>query len=58
MTETRQERSRRLRLERHRKYNTSAKGQRRNRAYEAAHPDRRLRWEPARNALAQAVGHE
>lgn len=34
-----------------RKYNTSAKGQKRNRAYEDRHPERKLRWEPARNAL-------
>jgi hypothetical protein len=38
-------------LARHRKYNTSAKGQKRNRRYEDAHPERKLRWEPARNAL-------
>jgi hypothetical protein len=33
------------------RYNTSDKGQRRNLRYEAAHPERKLRWEPARNAL-------
>jgi hypothetical protein len=38
-------------LARHSRYNTSAKGQRRNRRYEDAHPERKLRWEPARNAL-------
>lgn len=37
-------------LERHGRYNRSAKGQARNRVYEAAHPERKLRWEPARNA--------
>lgn len=39
------------RLAAHSKYNTSAKGQRRNLRYEAKHPERKLRWEPARNAL-------
>lgn len=43
-------------LERHRRYNTSTKGQRRNLAYEARHPERRLRWEPARNALRAPLG--
>ena len=38
-------------LERHTRYNTSSKGQARNRRYEATHPERKLRWEPARNAL-------
>jgi hypothetical protein len=38
-------------LARHSRYNASAKGQRRNRRYEDAHPERKLRWEPARNAL-------
>lgn len=31
------------------KYNRSKKGQRRNRKYESEHPDRKLRWEAARN---------
>jgi hypothetical protein len=35
-------------LERQRRYNTSRKGQARNRKYEEAHPERKLRWEPAR----------
>jgi hypothetical protein len=39
------------RREAHRRYNTSRKGQARNRRYEAAHPERKLRWEAARNAL-------
>jgi len=38
-------------LKRHSKYNTSAKGQARNRKYEAAHPERAVRWEPARDIL-------
>jgi len=38
-------------LARHRKYNTSAKGQKRNQKYEENHPERKLRWEPARDAL-------
>jgi hypothetical protein len=42
-------------LARHRKYNTSAKGQKRNRRYEDAHPERKLRWEPARNALRASL---
>ena len=33
------------------KYNQSAKGQKRNRRYEDAHPERKLRWEKARNAM-------
>lgn len=33
-----------------RRYNASAKGQARNKRYEQARPERRLRWEPARNA--------
>jgi hypothetical protein len=33
------------------RYNQSAKGQRRNRRYEDAHPERKLRWENARNAM-------
>ena len=43
-------------LERHRRYNLSSKGQRRNARYEAAHPERKLRWEPARNALRAPLG--
>jgi hypothetical protein len=38
------------RREYHRRYNSSAKGQARNKRYEEKHPARRLRWEPARNA--------
>lgn len=38
------------RAERHRRYNRSPAGQARNARYEARHPERRLRWEPARNA--------
>jgi hypothetical protein len=36
------------RRERHARYNSSAKGLARNRAYEDRHPERKLRWEPAR----------
>lgn len=42
--------ARERRLDAHRRYNLSAKGQARNRRYEAARPERKLRWEPARNA--------
>ena len=52
MTEPARER----RLDAHRRYNTSAKGQRRNLRYEARHPERKLRWEPARNALRSGIG--
>ena len=38
-------------LARHKRYNQSAKGQARNRRYEEAHPERKLRWEAARNSL-------
>jgi hypothetical protein len=38
----------------HQKYNLSAKGQARNARYEAKHPERKLRWEPARNARPSA----
>ena len=37
--------------DRNHRYNHSAKGQRRNRRYERKHPERRLRWEQARNLL-------
>lgn len=40
----------------HRRYNLSAKGQARNRAYEDRHPERKLRWEPARNAARNPNG--
>jgi hypothetical protein len=33
------------------KYNLSAKGQARNQRYEDKHPERKLRWETARNTL-------
>lgn len=44
------------RLEVHRRYNHSAKGQARDARYEARHPERKLRWEPARNALRSPLG--
>lgn len=44
------------RLDTHRRYNTSLKGQARNARYEARHPERKLRWEPARNALRSSLG--
>lgn len=34
------------RLERYRRYNRSAKGAKRYRAYEEKHPDRAARWSP------------
>lgn len=43
-------------LAKHSRYNTSSKGQKRNRRYEDAHPERKLRWEPARNALRSPLG--
>lgn len=48
--------ARERRLAAHRKYNLSSKGQKRNVRYEAAHPERKLRWEPARNALRSRAG--
>lgn len=38
-------------LAKHLKYNQSTKGRRRNQRYEKKNPHRKLRWEPARNAL-------
>jgi hypothetical protein len=35
-----------LRLERHRRYNLSVKGQKRRQRYEAKHPERKERWSP------------
>jgi len=35
-------------LARHRRYNTSRKGQARNQRYEESHPERQNRWEPQR----------
>jgi hypothetical protein len=35
-------------LDKHRRYNSSKKGQARNKKYEANHPERKVRWEPAR----------
>lgn len=34
------------RLAKHRRYNSSVKGQARNLRYEAKHPERRVRWSP------------
>jgi hypothetical protein len=34
------------RREWHRRYNVSAKGQARNKRYEAKHPERKIRWSP------------
>jgi hypothetical protein len=34
------------RLAKHRRYNASVKGQRRNARYEAKHPERKVRWSP------------
>ena len=39
------------RREINRRYNTSRKGQKRNKRYEDKHPERALRWEKARNAM-------
>ena len=38
-------------LAKHRRYNQSRKGRARDKRYENAHPERKLRWEAARNAL-------
>jgi hypothetical protein len=43
--------ARERRLETYRKYNQSRKGKKRQKKYEDAHPERKLRWEPARNAM-------
>jgi hypothetical protein len=56
MTNDEAEKARVRRLDSHRKYNLSAKGQKRNARYEARHPERKLRWEPARNALRAGLG--
>lgn len=44
------------RRERHRRYNASPKGRNRNRRYEARHPERKERWEAARNAIRPRSG--
>jgi hypothetical protein len=44
------------RRERHKRYNQSAKGQKRNKRYEAKHPERKIRWEEARNAIRPRTG--
>jgi hypothetical protein len=46
------------RLARYRRYNGSRKGRARDQRYEAAHPERKLRWEPARNALRRMEGFQ
>lgn len=48
--------SREKALERHRRYNGSKKGQARNQRYEQAHPERKTRWEQARNAVRPRAG--
>lgn len=45
------------RLARHQRYNASAKGQARNKRYEDKHPERKTRWENARNALRPRSGY-
>lgn len=42
--------------ERHRRYNQSRKGQDRNKRYEQAHPERKVRWEDARNSARPRQG--
>lgn len=44
------------RLESHRRYNGSAKGQARDKRYELKHPERKGRWEAARNAKPRDLG--
>lgn len=46
------------RLAKYVKYNASRKGQLRDLRYESKHPERKLRWEPARNALRAGGGDE
>jgi hypothetical protein len=43
-------------LERHKRYNSSAKGQARNKRYEEKHPERKSRWENARNSIRPRTG--
>ena len=43
--------------ERHKRYNSSAKGQNRNKRYEEKHPERKTRWETARNAIRPRAGY-
>lgn len=45
-----------LRLDRYRRYNASAKGQRRHKRYENAHPERADRWKPLERRREQAIG--
>ena len=40
----------------HQKYNASAKGQARDKRYELKHPERKGRWESARNAKPRDLG--
>ena len=49
MTEEEERQARRLAA--HSRYNTSIKGKNRNNRYESKHPERKLRWEAARNAM-------
>jgi hypothetical protein len=44
------------RLEKYRRYNQSAKGRARDKRYEQKHPERKIRWEEARNALRPRTG--
>lgn len=50
-----EEQKRAARLASHEKYNKSAKGQKRNKRYESKHPERKLRWEAARNSLRKGM---
>ena len=45
-------------LARHRRYNQSRKGRRRNQRYEDKNPARKLRWEAGRNALIAQLGKQ
>jgi hypothetical protein len=44
------------RLEKYRRYNQSAKGRARDKRYEQKHPERKERWEAARNAIRPRSG--
>lgn len=45
------------RLASHQKYNSSSKGQKRNKRYEDKHPERQGRWESARNSIRPRNGY-
>jgi hypothetical protein len=46
------------RLERYRRYNSSVKGQRRHKRYEAKHPERKERWSAGMIAKGRGNNYE